>query len=412
MIHISTTTKLMIALLLPITTIAQVSETVTINSGYTNQTFYSMANATISTIDNTDWDLGFQISGFEAAILINSKNNVKLFKANKDASEWSTMTAADTTGMYNYELLNNEAHMFNGAFNTTADTSDMFDLGWGEYDLGSHAVMGDSVYFIKLNSNTVKKIWIESLINATYNFRIADLDGSNEIQRSLQKLSYPAKNFGYYSIANDQFLDREPTKDSWDLCFQQYVDHFINYKVTGVLTNDSVQSVKAYPVNDVTTATDAGYGYSYENNLIGYDWKAFNGSTFVIEDSVAYFVIDKNNHKWKMVFTGFGGSANGNFYFDKYDMGPLSVLENNSIEAIALYPNPATGNSQLIINSDNATTVNIVVTELNGRLVSSFAKQVNGLSNITIPSENFTKGIYIVKIDTGKQLQQLKLVVQ
>ncbi|HNI29326.1 MAG TPA: hypothetical protein PLO82_02265, partial [Bacteroidia bacterium] len=121
----------MIALLLPITTIAQVSETVTINPGYTNQTFYSMANATVSTIDNTDWDLAFQISGFEAAILINSKNNVKLFKANKDASEWATMTAADTTGMYYSELLNNEAHMFNGAFNTTADTSNMFDLGWG-----------------------------------------------------------------------------------------------------------------------------------------------------------------------------------------------------------------------------------------------------------------------------------------
>jgi hypothetical protein len=302
--------------------------------------------------------------------------------------------------------------MFNGAFNTTADTSNMFDLGWGEYDLGSHAVLGDSIYFIKLNNNTVKKIWIESLINATYNFRIADLDGSNEIQRSLQKLSYPAKNFGYYSIANDQFLDREPTKDSWDLCFQQYVDHFINYKVTGVLTNDSVQSVKVYPVNDVTTATDAGYGYSFDNNLIGYDWKSFNGSTFVIEDSVAYFVIDKNYHKWKIVFTGFGGSANGDFYFDKYDMGPLSVLENNSIEAIALYPNPATGNSQLVINSDNATTVTVDVTDLNGRLVSSFAKKVNGLENITIPSESFVKGIYIVKINSGKQLQQLKLVVQ
>lgn len=214
MIRISTSIKLLIAFILPISTTAQVSETVTINPGYTNQTFYSMANETISTIDNTDWDLAFQISGFEAAILINSKNNVKLFKANKDASEWSTMTAADTTGMYYSELLNNEAHIFNGAFNTTADTSDMFDLGWGEYDLGSHAVLGDSVYFIKLNNNTVKKIWIESLINATYNFRIADLDGSNEIQRSLQKLSYPAKNFGYYSIANDQFLDREPTKDS------------------------------------------------------------------------------------------------------------------------------------------------------------------------------------------------------
>lgn len=163
MIHISTTTKLMIALLLPITTIAQVSETVTINPGYTNQTFYSMANATVSTIDNTDWDLAFQISGFEAAILINSKNNVKLFKANKDASEWATMTAADTTGMYYSELLNNEAHMFNGAFNTTADTSNMFDLGWGEYDLGSHAVLGDSIYFIRLNNNAVKKYGLNRL---------------------------------------------------------------------------------------------------------------------------------------------------------------------------------------------------------------------------------------------------------
>jgi len=93
-------------------------------------------------------------------------------------------------------------------------------------------------------------------------------------------------------------------------------------------------------------------------------------------------------------------------------MGPLSVLENNSIEAIALYPNPATGNSQLVINSDNATTVTVDVTDLNGRLVSSFDKKVNGLNNITIPSESFVKGIYIVKINSGKQLQQLKLVVQ
>ena len=42
------------------------------------------------------------------------------------------------------------------------------------------------------------------------------------------------------------------------------------------------------------------------------------------------------------------------------------------VEAIALYPNPATGNSQLVINSDNATTVTVDVTDLNGRLVSSF----------------------------------------
>ena len=135
--------------------------------------------------------------------------------------------------------------------------------------------------------------------NVTYNFRIADLDGNNKIQRSLQKLSYPAKNFGYYSIVNDQFLTANQQKTVGDLCFQQYVS-FYQLSVTSVLTNDSVQSVKAYPVNDVTTATGIpGYGYSFDNNLIGYDWKSFNGSTFIIE-LVAYFVIDKTiiNGKW------------------------------------------------------------------------------------------------------------------
>ena len=71
--------KLSVALFMPLLGFSQMSETVTINPGYTNQTFYSMANATVSTIDNTDWDLAFQISGFEAAFLINSINNVKLF---------------------------------------------------------------------------------------------------------------------------------------------------------------------------------------------------------------------------------------------------------------------------------------------------------------------------------------------
>lgn len=73
MIHLSTIKKTILALLLPVMATAQVQQTVTTNTGYADQTFYSMANATVSTVSNTDWDLAFQISGFEAAILINSK---------------------------------------------------------------------------------------------------------------------------------------------------------------------------------------------------------------------------------------------------------------------------------------------------------------------------------------------------
>lgn len=409
MIHLSTIKKTILALLLPVMATAQVQQTVTTNTGYADQTFYSMANATVSTVSNTDWDLAFQISGFEAAILINSKNNVKLYNANKNVSEWLSMTVADTAGMTNNELLNNEAHMFNGAFNTTADTSNQFDLGWGIYDLGTHIIMGDSIYFIKLSNNTYKKLCIESLSNSTYNFRYADLDGSNEVLRSFNKLNYPGKNFGYYSIQNDQYLDREPLKQDWDLSFAQYVDHFINYKVTGVLTNDSVQAVKAYPV-DAATATDAGLTYSFDNNIIGYDWKSFNGTTYVVADSTVYFVIDRHAHKWKIVFTGFGGSANGNFYFDQYDLGPLSVNDVKTVDVVSLYPNPATDNTSLVLTTTKNQQAEINIYDISGKSVYKHNYQLAGMQRIDIPTAGFAAGIYVVNIQTAGEQTQLKLV--
>src|SRR5437868_11109727 len=94
-------------------------DSVSIQPSYTNQTFYSMPNGTLSTVSNTDWDLGFQIRGFAASIIINSKNNVHLYKTNKDVSQWASMSVADTTGLLNPsdELLNSDTSWDWGAFN-------------------------------------------------------------------------------------------------------------------------------------------------------------------------------------------------------------------------------------------------------------------------------------------------------
>ena len=162
---------------------AQTTDTVTVNPGYTNQTFYSLSNGTVSSVSNLNWDLAFQLRGFAASILINSKNNVRLFNANKSAADWSTMTAADTTGIFSTptnELFNSDTSWNFGALNRTNNPADMFDLGWGNYDFMTHAVTGDSVYFIKLSSGVYKKLCIVSLANSIYDFKWADLDGSNE----------------------------------------------------------------------------------------------------------------------------------------------------------------------------------------------------------------------------------------
>src|SRR5689334_3355606 len=146
----------------------QIYDVVSISPGYTNQSFYSLSNGEIANELNTDWDLAFQISGFQATILVNSKNNIRLFKSGKDVNDWSSITANDTVGVLNSgnELFNQDTSWWAGAFNMTNDVANQFDLGWGVYDFATHVVTGDSLFYIKLSSGVVKKLWIQSLQNS------------------------------------------------------------------------------------------------------------------------------------------------------------------------------------------------------------------------------------------------------
>ena len=80
---------------------AQVYDVVSIGAGYPNQSFYSLSNGEISNVTNTDWDLAFQVTGFQATILVNGKANVRLFKSGLDINSWATVTASDTVGVLN-----------------------------------------------------------------------------------------------------------------------------------------------------------------------------------------------------------------------------------------------------------------------------------------------------------------------
>lgn len=395
---------------------AQTSQTVSIQPGYTNQTFYSMNNGVVSSVSNMDWDLGFQLRGFAASILINSKNNVKLYKADKAVSQWSSMTASDTTGIVSnpaYELFNSDTSWDFGAFNVTNDMNNAFDLGWGLYDFTTHAIVGDSIYFIKLATGDIKKLQIIDLASGTYNFRWADPDGSNEQVRSLSKSAYLGKHFAYYSIATDVAIDREPLINDWDLVFQQYMTltPFI-YKVTGVLSNDSVFVAKAYPV-DVYNATSAGLTFEEEINTIGYDWKTFdmNTNTWIIADSTVYFVTDRAGATWKVVFTGFGGSANGDFYFDQTAL-TTSVSETSMISTLGIYPNPATDHARVMVNLINSGDVRIELSDVTGRLVNTMNVQTGaGIQGIDLDLNGMKQGVYQVSLISGSHRAVSRLVI-
>lgn len=397
---------------------AQTYDVVSIGAGYSNQTFYSMANGEVSSVSNTDWDLAFQISGFQAAILVNGKNNVKLFRSGLDVNAWTTITANDTVGMMNSgnELLNQDTSWWSGAFNITADLANPFDLGWGVYDMATHVVLGDSLYFIKLSNGVVKKLWIQALQNSTYYFQYADLDGTNEVTSSLSKTAFAGKNFGYYSILNNVSLDREPNKYTWDLTFMQYMatTPYV-YKVTGVLSNDSVTVAKAYPV-DVASTPFWGQTYSHYINTIGFNWKSYSMSLnqWLIEDSLVYFVYDRSGGLWKLYFSAFGGSATGDYEFYKEQVSATGIEENGGKPALlSLYPNPATDQVRLNLFVEESRSSNhLRILDVNGRQVMEMnLSDVSGLKEVTINTGTLSNGVYLVQLQIDGGLTVSKLVV-
>ena len=394
-----------------------VSEVVSIQPGYTNQVFYNMNSGELSNITHTDWDVAFQLRGFAASILINSKNNVKLWKANKDISQWASMMSSDTTGIVNnptYELMNSDTSWDFGAFSSTNDASNPFDLGWGTYDFATHIIYGDSVYFIKLGATDYRKIKIESLASGTYNFRFANLDGSNEIVVALSKSAFQGKFFAYYSLVNNVSIDREPIYNAWDLTFCQYLAiNPVLYKVTGILSNDSVFVEKAYPV-DVNTSTSGAGALAGEINAIGYDWKAYdlNLSAWVISDSLVYFVTDRQNAVWKMVFTGFDGASTGNFYFDKSPAVASGLIENSSIKSFGLYPNPAHDNVRMMLQMEQSGNAVISIVDVKGSVTKSISTSLrSGLQTVDLDISELVSGLYQIVVRQGNEIQTSRLLV-
>ena len=126
-----------------------------------------------------------------------------------------------------------------GAFNT-GKTSNSMDLGWGIYSTITHHVVGDSLFVIKLNNGSMKKLQIESLASGSFNFKYANIDGTNEVNETVSKSSFSGRNFGYYNIRTETEINREPASSSWDFVFTKYVTELFpgtHYGVTGLLSN-------------------------------------------------------------------------------------------------------------------------------------------------------------------------------
>jgi len=405
-----------------------ITDTVSVGSpsgsgiNYPNQVWYSLPNDMLGYRERNEWDIAFDMKSITSGVMINSAGGVMLWKYPKGnlSGGWAMI---DTFGMSASwtPRYNSDTAWALSAIGRYADPGNPNNLDWGTYNSTTHTVNGDSLYIIKLANGQYKKFAIESLIGGVFTFKYANLDGTSAQTQTLSKVAYPGKNFAYFNLATNTAQDREPLAENWDLLFTQYTTFLpAPYGVTGVLLNRGVKAVKVSGLPDVATNTNySGQTFSSQINTIGYNWKSFNGSAYVIKDSQLYFVKRVNGDIWKLVFTGFGGAATGDFMFSKEKLysAPTGIASmHESSVSLTVYPNPSAGRIVHVIYDleSPAQNARLSVHDISGRMVAFTAlpEATMGLHQYQLPTESLKPGAYLISLEAGSERAQQMLIIQ
>lgn len=403
-----TTIALSTGMVIPAIGLTQATaDSVSLGAGYTHESYYSLENGQVARTDNDNWHIAFDLSNYGSAIRLNRRAGT-MYVYPQSTDDWTTL---DTNGMESWKTHTDTYNYWKeGAFNHLADTADASDLGWGTYNSTTHIVEGKHLFVIKTNSGDVKKLYIEKLASGTYTFKHAQLNNSAEVEGTIKKADYSGKNFVYYSIETGQVVDREPKSTDWDIVFTNAVLELgPNYfsGVTQVLHNygTTVSEVRGVHSSKATYGT-----FSDTVNTIGSDWKSFNMTTrdYDLRDSLTYFVKTASGTIWKLVFTGFNGSADGKVYFEKERIKTANIDGAVSTD-VRLFPNPTKG--QFYVRSATYPIETIAVFSVSGQLVSR--QRVAEQGEVTLQTDDLQQGVYFVHlVDTEHNESIHRLVVE
>ena len=398
---------------------SQTADSVSLLPSYKNQSYYDFNNGEVASVDNSNWDLAFSVAGYGSSIRINGQTNTKLYVyPNGDINDWATL---DTNGMSSWKTVNNSDESWSlGAFDQNADANNPMDLGWGIYSTVTHHITGDSLHVIQLSDGSYKKLHIIKLSSGNFEFKYADIDGGNEVNASLDKSNFTDKNFGYYSLQTGTEIDREPSNQTWSLVFTKYITEIMpgmTYGVTGVLTNDGYSVAKAENIDLSNVDHNNFTNYDSKINIIGYDWKSFNMTTFSydLQDSLCYFVkSDATGNVWKINFTAFEGSATGKIVFNKEAVSSASIFDNNTVSSFTIYPNPSSDKNINLLYELNTNGVNKTgsIIDMRGNTVFTFDLNGNGFNKKRLNLNHLKSGAYFLSFETENQIIREKIILQ
>lgn len=394
---------------------AQTTVDISQGAGYMNDVFVSLENGEVSNPIATDWDISFNvISGFVDGIRINDGQNAEIsIYPNGDIDDWNSV---DTAGYSEWTRMRNSNEDWTvGALNQGFNPDNMFDFGWGEYTGDpDHDVIGDSLYIMTLVDGAHKKLRIDILDSGVWTFTHANIDGTNEVTETLAMADYPDRISAYYSMSNEEFIDREPAIEDWDMIFTRFYGNtaFGPGVTAGVLTNIGVQTLVSD--TEVLDITEEGQPWIEENiSEIGNGWRFLNAMfQWEITPDKYYYVKLASGCIYEITFLTFTGSETGDISYTTEKLNEVNVFENSSDLGVDVYPNPVRDQKIVNISFEKSTRIeSFNIFDVQGRLVLS-DQTIEGILNHEINVGDFDSGVYTLIIKTDQGIVQERIIIE
>lgn len=272
-----------------------ITTAVNMESNYKYQIYFDLkTNTVVGQNLKSAWDLGFEAAPEGNHIILNGSKAMYAF----DTEETDFNSVTDTLG-------------FMAGRSWDEPSGNLDSTAVGEWEGTNHVYIIDRGY----NENGIhqgfRKIVFESVDQDSYHVKFAALNGTGLTNLTFDKDN--AYNFAFLSFTTSGTVMIEPPKADWDLVFTQYVHVFYEpelttYLVTGCLLNhsgtrsvyDGVSLFSDISFNDIPN-----YSFTSAVNTIGYEWKEFDGTNYIVHSEKNYIIEDREGLHYKLHFIDF-----------------------------------------------------------------------------------------------------------
>lgn len=259
-------------------------------------------------------------------------------------------------------------------------------IKWGDESCGTLLDPNNYIYVWTKEVTPVNKFIDETISPNDIIYWVGE--GLNEII-FIVNWNNPNIAFAWGLRFNENSLTVKSVMDAIMTADKRFAYETFNGMIENIIYNDGEYNLSLYG-NWWLYVVNGGFASGYETQIV------VNGDYIKWGDESCAYNVGNWNYIWNQTVT---------------PVTPFTDIVENQQYKTSLYPNPTISSTILTINGV-CKNINIMISDLQGRIVRNENVFVNGQKEVMIETEDFKRGIYFIILNDGNNSQIQKLIVK